>query len=237
MNFVRALLFAVWFWGVSIPLATSYTVLLLAPRRAMIEAVRFWAKLIVFGLRWLGGVRTEVRGVEHLPPGRVLIAAKHQSLYDFIGPFAFLPDATFVLKRELLAMPLFGWNANKAGMIAVDRGGHAKALKDMLRAARERLREPRQIVIFPEGTRRKPGDPPDYKPGVAALYRDLALPCIPVATNSGVHLNAQGIIRRQGTVVFEFLPPIPPGLKRAEFMEQLERSIETAGNAMIEAGL
>ncbi len=237
MTAVRAALFFLWFWGLSIPLALSYTVLLLAPRRAMIEAVRFWARLIVFGLRWLGGVRTEVRGLEHLPAGRALIAAKHQSLYDFIGPFAFLPDATFVLKRELLAVPLFGWEATKSGMIGIDRGGHAKALKDLLRAARERLKEPRQIVIFPEGTRRKPGAPPDYKPGVAALYRDLALPCIPLATNSGVHLNAQGLLRRRGIVVFEFLPPIPAGLKRAEFMARLESSIETACNEMVDAGL
>ena len=237
MTAVRAVLFAIWFWGVSIPLALSYTVLLIAPRRAMIEAVRFWARLIVFGLRWLGGVRTEVRGLEHLPRGEALIAAKHQSLYDFIGPFALLPDASFVLKRELLSMPLFGWHASKAGMIGVDRRGHAKALKDMVRTARQRVAEHRQILIFPEGTRRKPGAPPDYKPGVAALYRDLALPCIPVATNSGVHLNAQGILRRPGIIVFDFLPPIPAGLKRAEFMEQLERRIETSCNEMIDAGL
>lgn len=237
MTLVRAVLFAIWFWGVSIPLAISYTVLLIAPRKAMIEAVRFWARLIVFGLRWLGGVKTEVRGLEHLPRGEALIAAKHQSLYDFIGPFAFLPDASFVLKRELLSMPFFGWEANRAGMIPVDRKGHAKALKDMVRAARERVAEHRQILIFPEGTRKTPGAPPDYKPGVAALYRDLALPCIPVATNSGVHLNAQGILRRPGIIVFDFLPPIPAGLKRDEFMEQLERSIETSCNEMIDAGL
>ncbi len=234
MTAVRAILFAFWFWGISIPLAISYTLLLLFPRKAMIEAVRFWAKVIVFGLRWLGGVRTEVRGLEHLPQGEALIAAKHQSLYDFIGPFAFLPDASFVLKRELLSVPFFGWHANKAGMIAVDRHGHAKALKEMVRSARERVAEHRQILIFPEGTRKAPGAPPDYKPGVAALYRDLALPCTPVATNSGVHLNAQGILRRPGTIVFDFLPPIPAGLKRAEFMERLEQSIETASAALLE---
>ena len=237
MTAVRAALFFLWFWGISIPLAISYTVLLLAPRRAMMEAVRFWAKLIVFGLRWLGGVRTEVRGLEHLPSGRALIAAKHQSLYDFIGPFAFLPDASYVVKSELLALPLFGWEATKSGMIGIDRGGYAQAVKDLLRAARERLKEPRQIVIFPEGTRRKPGAPPDYKPGVVALYRDLGLPCIPLATNSGVHLNAQGLLRRRGIVVFEFLPPIAAGLKRAEFMQRLEESIETSCNEMIDAGL
>ena len=237
MTALRAVLFFIWFQAVSIPLAISYTVLLLAPRKAMMEAVRFWAKLIVFGLRWLGGVKTEVRGLEYLPRGRALIAAKHQSLFDFIGPFAFLPDASFVLKRELLAIPFFGWHASKGGMIAIDRQGHAKALKDLLRAARERLKEPRQIIIFPEGTRQKPGAPPDYKPGVAALYRDLDLPCTPMATNSGVHVNAQGFLRRPGTIVFEILPPIPAGLKRAEFMSALESSIETTSNALLDSGI
>ena len=234
MTAVRALLFFLWFWLLSIVLAIGYCALLPAPRRAMIEAVRFWSRLITFGLRVLGGVNTEVRGLEHLPAGRALIAAKHQSLFDFIGPFDFLPDACFVLKRELLSFPLFGWQAARAGMIGIDREGHAKALKALLRAARERLLQPRQIVIFPEGTRRRPGEAPDYKPGIAALYRELGLPCIPVATNSGVHLNAQGILRRGGTIVFEFLPPIPPGLKRAEFMAALEQSIETASTALLE---
>ena len=191
----------------------------------------------MFGLRWLGGVKTEVRGLEHLPRGRALIAAKHQSLFDFIGPFAFLPDASFVLKRELLSIPFFGWHASKGGMISIDRQGHAKALKDLVRAARERLKEPRQIIIFPEGTRSRPGAPPDYKPGVAALYRDLGLPCTPMATNSGVHLNSRGFLRRRGIIVFEILPPIPAELKRAEFMHELELRIETASNELMDAGL
>lgn len=237
MTQLRAFLFFIWFWGVSIPLAISYTMLLIAPRQAMMAAVRFWARLIVFGLQWLGGVKTEVRGLENLPRTPALVAAKHQSLFDFIGPFAFLPDASFVLKRELLSVPFFGWHAAKGGMIAIDRGGHAKALKDMVRAAREKMNEGRQIIIFPEGTRRKPGDPPDYKPGVAALYRDLDLPCTPVATNSGVHLNAQGIVRRTGTIVFEFLPPIPRGLKRQAFMAALETSVESTSNGLLDAGI
>ena len=237
MTPVRAVLYFLWFYLITIPLAVSYSALLLAPRRAMIEAVRAWARGMVFGLRVLGGVGMEVRGLEHLPPGRALVAAKHQSLFDFIGPFAIFPDACFVLKQELLAIPFFGWNASKAGMIAINRGGHAKALKDLLRSARERLTEPRQVVIFPEGTRKAPGAEPDYKSGVAALYRDLGLACIPVATNSGVHLSARGVLRRGGTIVYEFLPPIPPGLKRTEFMAELERRIETASNALLEAGI
>lgn len=233
---IRTVLFALWFYLISVPLAIAYSVLLLLPRKAMTEAIRFWARLIVLGLRVFGGVRMEVRGREHLPLGPALVAAKHQSLFDFIGPFVFYPDACFVLKKELLNIPFFGWHARKGRMIPIDRGGHAKALKDLVRATRDRLTEPRQVVIFPEGTRQTPGAPPDYKPGVAALYRDLAMPCTPMATNSGVHLNAQGFLLRTGTIVFEFLPPIPAGLKRAEFMQRLEDSIETASNALLHSG-
>ena len=237
MTAVRAALFFVWFYGLSIPLTIGYCVLLPFPRQAMNVAVRFWARLMVFGLEHLGGVRLETRGLEHLPSGRALVASKHQSLFDFIGPFVFLPDAAFVLKQELLAIPIFGWHARKQRMIPVNRDGHAKALKDLVRAAREQLKEPRQIIIFPEGTRQKPGAAPDYKSGVAALYRELGLPCTPMATNSGVHLNAQGAVRRTGVIVYEVLPPIPPGLKRQEFMAALEASIETASNALLDAGI
>ena len=237
MTAVRAVLFFIWFYGLSVPLTLGFCLLLPFPRRAMNVAVRLWARLMVFGLEHLGGVRMEARGLEHLPPGRALMASKHQSLFDFIGPFLFLPDPSYVLKQELLAIPFFGWHARKQRMIPIHREGHAKALKDLLRAAREQLKEPRQIVIFPEGTRQKPGAAPAYKPGVAALYRDLEMPCTPMATNSGVHLNAQGVVLRTGVMVYEVLPPIPPGLKRHEFMAALETSIETASNALLDAGI
>jgi len=234
---VRRVLFFIWFYGVSIPLAIGYSLLLPFPRQAMNVAVRFWARLVVFGLEHLGGVRMEARGLEHLPRGQALVAAKHQSLFDFIGPFVFLPDACFVMKQELLRIPFLGWHSVKQRMIPIHREAHAKALKDMLRAARDRLKDPRQVLIFPEGTRKTPGAEPDYKPGVAALYRDLDLPCTPMATNSGVHLSAKGVLLRPGVLVYEILPPIPPGLKRQEFMAALETSIETASNALLDSGI
>ncbi len=132
-----------------------------------------------------------------------------------------------------MPLPFFGWFAWKTKMIAVDRAAHAKALKAMVRQTRARLAEGRQILIFPEGTRTTPGEPADYKPGVAAIYRDVDAPCWPVATNSGVHWPAHGFKRYPGTVVFEFLPPIPAGLKRVEFMKQLESRIEDASTALL----
>jgi 1-acyl-sn-glycerol-3-phosphate acyltransferase len=233
VTWLRSLLFVAWFYAITVPLAIGYSVTLLMPRKAIMEGMRLWARLVNWGLKTFSGVRIELRGREHMPSGAALIAAKHQGMFDTIGPFSFLPDACYVLKKELLAIPFYGWHARRAGMIPLDREGSSKALKDLMRAARDRLKEPRQIVIFPEGTRQEPGAPPDYKPGVAALYRDLGLPCTPMATNSGVHWPAHGFLRRPGTIVFEFLPPIPPGLKRDEFMATLQDRIETASNKLL----
>lgn len=233
MTTVRSLIFTLWLY-LSMPLfAVLLSPALLMPHRAAMGVIKLWARFILFGLRWIAGVKVEVRGLEHRPTGPALIAAKHQGMLDVIAPFAFLDDACFVMKKELMPLPFFGWFAWKTKMIAVDRAAHAKALKDMVRQTRARLAEGRQILIFPEGTRTAPGAPADYKPGVAAIYRDVDAPCWPVATNSGVHWPAHGFKRYPGTVVFEFLPPIPAGLKRAEFMKQLESRIEDASTALL----
>ncbi|MGE7198933.1 lysophospholipid acyltransferase family protein [Brevundimonas naejangsanensis] len=233
MTTVRSLIFTLWLY-LSMPLfAVLLSPALLMPHRAAMGVIKLWARFVLFGLRWIAGVKVEVRGLEHRPTGPALIAAKHQGMLDVIAPFAFLDDACFVMKKELMPLPFFGWFAWKTKMIAVDRAAHAKALKDMVRQTRARLAEGRQILIFPEGTRTAPGEPADYKPGVAAIYRDVDAPCWPVATNSGVHWPAHGFKRYPGTVVFEFLPPIPAGLKRAEFMKQLESRIEDASTALL----
>ena len=233
MTTVRSLLFTLWLY-LSMPLfAVLLSPALLMPHGAAMGVIKMWARFVLFGLRWIAGVKVEVRGLEHRPNGPALIAAKHQGMLDVIAPFAFLDAACFVMKKELMPLPFFGWFAWKTKMIAVDRAAHAKALKDMVRQTRARLAEGRQILIFPEGTRTTPGEPADYKPGVAAIYRDVEAPCWPVATNSGVHWPAHGFKRYPGTVVFEFLPPIPAGLKRAAFMAELESRIEGASTALL----
>ncbi|MFC0632978.1 lysophospholipid acyltransferase family protein [Brevundimonas balnearis] len=233
MTALRSLLFVLWLYLSMVLFAVGLSPALLGPHRPAMGVVRGWAKFVLFGLRWIAGVKVEVRGLEHRPRGAALVASKHQGMLDVVALLALLPDACFVLKKELMPLPFFGWFAWKTRMIAVDRSGHAKALKDMARQARARLADGRQIVIFPEGTRTQPGQPADYKPGVAAIYRDLEGPCWPVATNSGLHWPAHGFMRRPGTVVFEFLPPIEAGLKRAEFMARLEHSIESASTRLL----
>ena len=231
---LRSLLFTAWLY-LSMPIfAIGLSPALLMPHRFAMGVVKLWARTALFGLRWIAGVRVELRGLRNMPSGAALVASKHQGMLDVVALLALLPDACFVMKKELMPLPFFGWFAWKTGMIPVDRAGHAKALKDMTRQARDRLSQGRQIVIFPEGTRNDPGAPGDYKPGVAAIYRDLEGPCWPVATNSGVHWPAHGFRRYPGTVVFEFLEPIPAQLKRGAMMALLESRIETASLALLE---
>ena len=231
---LRSILYGLWYYGVTVLLAIAYIPLLALPRKSLREGIRFWAKALIWGMRVIGGVRLEVRGLDKLPKdGPVLIAAKHQSMFDIVPAFAYMPDALFVMKRELIRIPVFGWLNLKHGSIVVDRQGHVNAMRNLIADARDRFKEPRQLLIFPEGTRRPLGAPPDYKPGVAGMYRDLDVPCVPVATNTGLHIDVQGVARSPGTVVYEVLDPIPAGLKRADFMRLLQERIETASTALL----
>lgn len=235
MTTLRSLVFVVWLYLSMALFAVGLSPALALPYRQAMWVIRGWSRFCLFGLRVIAGVRVEFRGLEHMPTGAALIAGKHQSMLDVIAPFAVLPDNCFIMKKELMPLPFFGWFAWKTNMIAVDRSAHSKALKDMVRQARIRFSEGRQILIFPEGTRAPVGAAPDYKPGIAALYRDLDCACTPMATNSGVHWPAHGFRRHPGTVVYEFLPAIPAGLKRAAFMSQLEERIEEASGALLAA--
>jgi 1-acyl-sn-glycerol-3-phosphate acyltransferase len=237
MIWLRSLLFVVAFYSWSVFTAIVMLPTLILPRAACVWALRFWGTVDTVLLRLICGIRVEIRGRQHLPTGPALIAPKHQCMFDIFGAFAFLPDASFVLRKEFMRIPFFGWYAWKCGMIVVDREGHAKALKKMVADSRNRLKHARQIVIFPEGHRGEPGVRGDYKPGVAALYRELNMPCTPLALNTGVHWPAHGLLRYPGVIVFEFLEPIPAGLKRAEFMRVLEEKLETASNALIAEGI
>jgi 1-acyl-sn-glycerol-3-phosphate acyltransferase len=233
MIFARSLLFAVLFYLWSGVLAILCLPALLGPRRWTREAFRFWARGILGLLAFSCGIRVELRGPEHMPTGRALIAAKHQCMFDVFAQFAWLPDSCFVMRKELMRIPFFNWYAMKMRMVVVDREGGARALKSMVRDGQDRLAEERQLVIFPEASRGVPGVAGNYQPGVAGLYRDLGLPVSLVATNSGVHWPAHGFLRRPGTIVYEYLEPLPAGLKRADFMRTMQERIEAASTALL----
>lgn len=230
---IRSLLFMLWLYGTMAFFGIICSPLLLFPIPAAMAVIRWWAGSVLFGARWIVGVKVEFRGLEHRPNGPALIAGKHLSMLDTIAPFVVLKRPAYVLKHSLIYLPFLGWYALRTKMVAIRREDAAKALKLMVSACRARLNEGRQILIFPEGTRSDVGDDPVYKPGVAALYRDLEVPCHLLATNSGQFWPGHGIDRTPGTVVFEFLPPLPAGLKRGELMAQMKEKLETASNALV----
>lgn len=235
MILLRSIVYVLYLYGSMAVVGLVCLPFALAKREWAMIAPRLWVRSGIWALRWIVGARLVIEGAENIPAGRVLIASKHQAMLDTMTPFLVMRAPAIVLKKELLSMPVFGWFAKRTGMIAIDRDGHASALKGMLREARARAEEGRPVVIYPEGTRQEIGARPDYKPGVAALYRDLNAPCVPVAVSTGLVWSANGLIRRPGTAVVRFLPPIPPGLSRTDFMRELEARIETATNALIAA--
>ncbi len=232
MILLRSLTYVVLFYAWTTLVVLVATPLLVCPARWSLAMFNFWGRGVI-GLLRICDINVEVRGREHIPTGAALVAPKHQCMLDVFAQFTWLPASAFVMKKELRWIPWFGWYAAKVRTIAVDRSGHSTALKSMVRRAKVLFAEGRQVVIFPEGTRGEPGVRGDYKPGIAALYRELDVPVIPVATNSGVHWPAHGVIRRPGTIVFQYLEPIPPGLKRAEFMRLLEERIEAASARLL----
>jgi 1-acyl-sn-glycerol-3-phosphate acyltransferase len=226
---LRSALFLVWFLLVTTILSLAFLPVLLLPRRATVWLARLWARWTFWGLKHIAGIGFEIRGTP--PQGPVLVASKHMSMWDTLALYLALYEPAIVLKRELLRIPFYGWFLAKAAAIPIDRGAGARALRNMSEAARRVLAQGRPILIFPEGTRKKPGAAPDYKPGVAGLYGLLDVACVPVALNSGVYWT--GFLKRPGTIVLQFLEPIPPGLKRDVFMTQLQQRIETATNALL----
>jgi len=231
---LRRIAFFLWMYLAMAVCAVGGLPLMALSRQGAMAVVKAWAASVLWGARHIMGITIEVRGLEHAPAGPALVAAKHQSMLDIVWPFAQLSSPCFVLKKELMWAPGLGWYAWRIRMIPVDRSAGAAALKKMVRDSRGRLDDGMQIVIYPEGTRTRPGAEADYKPGVAALYRDLGdVPCHLVATNSGQCWPAKGIAFNPGKVVFEFLEPLPAGLKRGQFMSELQNRIETASKALL----
>lgn len=233
MLILRSLLFNVLFYVVlvAIMLALLPTILF-GPDRVK-AAARTWGRVSLWLLRVVCRTRVEFRGLENIPEGGCIIAPKHQSVWEVFALITVFKDFTYVLKRELTWIPLFGWYIARGRQIAIDRSKGRAALAQVARKARVIIGEGRQLFIFPEGTRKAPGAPPDYKFGAAFVYNDLKVPCLPVALNSGLFWPRRSFLRRPGTIVVDILPPIAPGLSVAAFLDTLQDRIETASDRLI----
>jgi 1-acyl-sn-glycerol-3-phosphate acyltransferase len=198
--------------------------------------IRSYARSSLWLLRVICGITVSWRGKENIPQGSCIVACKHQSAWETFALYAVLEDPIYILKRELMWIPLFGWYTWKAGLIPVDRGAGMAALSRMTARAQRAITGPRarQLVIFPEGTRRAPGAEPSYKPGIAHLYARIGLPCVPAALNSGLFWPRRSLLRRPGTIVVEFLRPIAPGSDRTGFLTHLQDTIEEASARLLQ---
>ena len=230
---VRALIYVVVFYIVSTLFLVLGSWLLLGPRSWAMAGLSAHGSTCVWLLKLIFGTGLEVRGRENLPDGPVLVASKHQSAWDTFALVPLLHDPAIIMKHELMWIPFYGWFSVKFGMIFVRREAGASALRQMARDAADRIAAGRHVLIFPEGTRREPGAPPDYKPGALYLYNRLDVPCCPVALNSGLYWPRRSMQRYPGKIIVQFLEPIPAGLSRKEFARRLEEEIETASDALV----
>ena len=231
---LRSIVFNATLYLSAIAIGLLATPALFMPRKAAVYVISRLSRFVLFLLRITAGTNYEIRG--EIPEGATLVAAKHQSMWDTIVFVALLNDPAIVLKSELLWIPYYGWFSAKAGMIGIDRGSGSAAVRHLVTQGKTAIKANRPIVIFPEGTRSAPGAAPDYKPGVAALYRQLGVQCIPAAVNSGLYWPRRRFLRKPGTIVLEFLPPIPAGLDRKTFMSTLETRIEEATARLVAEG-
>jgi len=235
MTLIRSAIFFLWFATVSTVMSLLAVPALVLPRKVIVTVSRNWSRAVLWGLKLIAGLDYEVRG--SVPTQGVLVASKHMSMWDTIALYLLLNDPTVVVKRELLRVPFYGWYIWKAGVIAIDRNAGAHALRRMIDGGRAAIAGEHPILIFPEGHRMAPGATPDYKPGVAALYTQLRVACVPVALNSGLFWTGPaGFVKKRGRVVVQFLEPIPAGLRPREFLQTLEARIETATAALVAEG-
>jgi len=232
----RSVVFNVLFYVNLFMLLIAALPTLAMPRWGILAVARFWARANLWLLRAVCDVSVEFRGIEKIPPGPLLVASKHQSLWETFALLLILPDPAYIMKRELMWIPFFGWYSWKAAMIPVDRTKGSQALAEMNAYARREAQRNRQVIIFPEGTRRPAGAEPKYKYGVVHLYKEMGVPCLPVALNSGLFWPRRSLRRYPGTVRVEVLDPIPPGLDHQAFFERLQRDVEAATMRLVAEG-
>ena len=232
---LRSLAFNVGWYAGSVAIAIVGAPILLLPRAAVVAWSRLWIRFVLAWLRLTVGLTHRLSGLENLPAGPCIIASKHQSSWETMSYTLLFDDAAIVLKRELVFIPVVGWAMARAGNITVARGDGARALRGLIRQAQARVKAGRSILIFPEGTRVAVGEEKPYQVGIAALYRQLGVPVVPVALNSGLFWGRRRFVKRPGVVTVEVLPAIPPGLGREEFMATLRQRIEGATRRLVES--
>ncbi|NYT41713.1 1-acyl-sn-glycerol-3-phosphate acyltransferase [Sphingomonas sp. R-74633] len=222
MNLLRTILFTIVFYGLSVVLVALVPLVALLGGDSLRTYAMAWVGTMTWLARWIMGIRVRIEG--EIPKGPVLFAGKHEAIFEAMELSRLLGSPATVMKRELARIPLWGWAARRYGVIIADRTANAAALRSMMKDAKAALAEGRSVLIFPEGTRVKPGEAPELRSGFAGLYRMLNLPVVPIAVRSG-HVWPKHGIKKRGVITFRFLEPIPPGLPRAEIEARVHAGI------------
>lgn len=230
----RSLFFNVCFFGWSLFASILFAPLFILSTPMAQKSGHPWAAGSLWLAKKICGLTYEIRGREHISYGPVIYASKHQSAWDTIIFLVLFKSPAYVLKRELLRIPGWGWYLWRMKMIAIDRSAKASSMKHLIRQSKDALNQHRPIIIYPEGTRTVPGAAPNYHPGVVALYSQLHVPVIPVALNSGMYWGRNAFTKRPGKIIMEFLPPIAPGGDKKEFSQQLQQAIESASTRLMQ---
>lgn len=235
LQYIRSALFIVTMYLLMPVYAVIYLPWMIASPHGAVAACHAYSRVVRWLASWMVGLKSEVRGTP--PTGQVLVAAKHQSFFDIIIIFSALPHGKFIMKKQLLYAPILGQYAYRLGSVPVDRGKRGQAITKMLDDVKRGESLPGQLVIYSQGTRLAPGVKRPYKIGTAVLYEQMGTECYPVSTNAGVFWPRHGLLRKPGTAVVDFLPPIPPGMEKEAFLERLEAEVEASSEALLdEAG-
>src|SRR5258708_6821126 len=232
--FLRSLVYNVLFYLLLVFWVIVGIPTFLMPRWAILNVARYWARSSIWLMRVICNTKVEYRGLEKIPKGPLIVASKHQSMWETFALLQFFDQPLFIVKRELMWIPFFGWSLKKSNIIGIDRSAGARSLLHIARRASEAVRRGRQLVIFPEGTRTPVGAPPHYNTGIAQIYVGCGVTCLPVARNSRLFWPRRPFIRYPGTPMGAFLDPLPPGLSRREFIARISTVIEEASNRLVE---
>tara|TARA_B110000438_G_C15793114_1_gene641635 strand:+ start:1368 stop:2012 length:645 start_codon:yes stop_codon:yes gene_type:complete len=202
--------------------------LLFFPSHHLKQPIKIWILGIFYFLKYICNINHEIQGKENIPSNPVLVASKHQSAFETFALFYYLPQAIFIHKKQLFYIPVFGQYLKKTNMISIDRKGGASTIRLMLKQTKQKALNGFSIIIFPEGTRKKPGDNPDYKSGFIGIYNEMKTEILPVALNSGKCWPKHTFVKKPGNIIIKILPTIEANLERKNVLNQVETIIEEA---------
>ncbi|MGB3813738.1 MAG: 1-acyl-sn-glycerol-3-phosphate acyltransferase [Shinella sp.] len=234
MIVLRSVIFNIVFYlNLILQMVVLTPVYFLLPRKKAYMVPKNWARSSHWLFEKIVGTTFEIEGLENIPQGGYIVAPKHQSFWDAYALLPWLDDPLYILKRELTWIPLFGWYIKKQRMVPVNRNARGKVMAAVMQRTKEEMDTGRQLIIYPEGTRRPPGATPEYKYGIARLYRDLATPVLPVVMHPGLFWPRRKFIRYPGHFKVRILPPIEPGMDPDAFLAHLVEVMETESDRLL----